>query len=191
MRILAGQYKGREILPPPGRSITRPITGHVKKSLFAMLGESLQDQTIIDLYCGTGTMGIEALSRGARQCYFAEMDPRVIERLRQNLTDLRATDRAVIWRGDVLAKFRDWVTAVTSPVDAVFIDPPYADARECDWQKMADAIFAPLGGKLSDNDGVAVLRTDELAAVPEKLGPLTLTKQRQYGDMVLRFYMKE
>jgi len=191
VRILAGLYKGREILPPPGMSITRPITGHVKKSLFSMLGESLQDQTVIDLYCGTGTMGIEALSRGAKQCFFAEMDPRVLERLKQNLETLRASDRAVIWRGDVQTKLCGWITGVSNPVDAVFIDPPYADAREWDWSKMGEAIFAPLARVLSDNDGVAVLRTDELAAVPETLGPLTMTKMRKYGDMILRFYMKE
>ena len=85
MRILAGEYKGRKLLPPPGRAQTRPITGSVKKSLFDMLGVRLVDAIVVDLYCGTGTIGLEALSRGAARCYFAERDRAVLERLRRNI----------------------------------------------------------------------------------------------------------
>ena len=166
------------------------MTGLVKKSLFAMLGEELHGQTVIDLYCGTGTMGIECLSRGAARCFFAEKDPRVLERLARNLRDLRATDRATVWRGDVEARLTEWLTQVQAPVDVAFVDPPYADARQWDWQRAADAIFMPLAPKLSENDGCVVLRTDEHADVPDTLGPLTCTRVKAYGDMAVRFFLK-
>ena len=190
MRILAGEFRGREILPPPGKSVTRPVTGHVKKSLFALLGEDLRGQTVIDLYCGTGTMGIECLSRGVSRCFFAEKDPRVVERLTRNLRDLRAADRAVIWRGDVQARLADWLAQVMTAVDVVFVDPPYADARRWDWSRAAEAIFAPLAPRLADNDGCVVLRTDAHADAPDTLGGLTCSRIKTYGDMVLRFFVR-
>jgi len=190
MRILSGQFRGREILPPPGKSITRPVTGLVKKSLFSMLGEELPGQTVLDLYCGTGTMGLECLSRGAKRCFFAEKDPRVVERLARNLRDLRVTDRATIWRGDVEARLASWLIQVTDPVDVAFVDPPYADARFLDWSRTAETIFVPLAPRLSDNDGCVVLRTDEHAAVPDELGGLQCSRTKNYGDMVVRFFVK-
>lgn len=184
MRIISGLYKGRNLLPPPGKSITRPITGSVKKSLFAMLGEDLSGQVVIDLYCGTGTMGIEALSRGAARCFFAELDPAVIARLQRNLQDVDAMDRSVIWRGDIEARLAGWLSNVDSPADVVFVDPPYATAREWDWPRAAERIFAPLAAKLAP-EGVIVLRNDERAEVPPEIGPLKTGRVKRYGDMVL------
>ena len=177
-------------MPPPGKSVTRPVTGLVKKSLFSMLGEDLAGQTVLDLYCGTGTMGIECLSRGATRCFFAEKDPRVVERLVRNLRDLRADGRAVVWRGDVESRLTDWLDQVADPVDVAFIDPPYADARTWDWQRVAETIFAPLAPRLADGDGCIVLRTDDRAAVPDTLGRLQCSRVKTYGDMAVRFFTK-
>ena len=93
MRILAGSLKGREVLPPPGMN-TRPITSMVKKSLFDTLAPYLQDAVVADLYCGTGTMGIEAISRGAKQCYFADRDSGALSRLRKNIQTLGLDERS-------------------------------------------------------------------------------------------------
>ena len=109
MRIIAGQYKGREILSPVGRETTRPITGLVRKSLFGMLGEDLTGQTVLDLYCGTGTLGLEALSRGAEHCWFADRDRSALHLLRRNLELLGAGDRGTIWPGDVVSRLAGWV----------------------------------------------------------------------------------
>ena len=177
-------------MSPPGKSVTRPVTGLVKKSLFSMLGEELSGQTVIDLYCGTGTMGLECLSRGARRCFFAEKDPRVVERLVRNLRDLRVMDRATIWRGDVQARLAGWLDQVADPVDVAFVDPPYADARNWDWQRAAETIFSPLAPHLAEADGCVVLRTDEHADVPDTLGPLQCSRVKTYGDMVIRFFVK-
>jgi 16S rRNA (guanine(966)-N(2))-methyltransferase RsmD len=187
MHILAGMYKGRKLLPPPGKSITRPITGMVKKSLFGMLGEDLAGQVVADLFCGTGTLGIEALSRGAERCYFAECDRAVLDRLRRNLRDVGAGARGVVWAGDVERQLAGWLAAVDRPLDVVFVDPPYAMAREWDWQAAAEHIFSPLAAKL-DPGGTVVLRMDDGAKYPQELGPLKAGRIRTYGNMVLAMF---
>lgn len=190
MRILAGQYKGRTLLPPPNEAITRPITGSVKKSLFAMLGENLSGQTIVDLYCGTGTLGIESLSRGAARCYFAELDGRVIGRLQRNIADVGAAGQSVIWRGDVEKSLEGWLEQVESPVDVAFLDPPYAQARQWDWPRITQAILDPLARKLAE-DGVVVLRCETLVEVPADLGALEVGRVRTYGNMMLTMLVRK
>lgn len=189
MRIIAGLHKGRSLLPPPGKSITRPITGSVKKSLFAMLGEDLSGQVILDLFCGTGTMGIEAISRGAKFCYFAERDPSVIERLVRNLRDIGIADQGTVWRGDVFALLAKWLAPVNAAFDVVFVDPPYAMAREWDWAETNEAIFQPAAAKLAP-EGVIVLRTDDSIVIPKNIGNLEVTRTRKYGTMVVTMLMK-
>jgi len=184
MRILAGIYKGKSLLSPPGQSITRPITGHVKKSLFGMLGEDLTGYRVLDLYCGTGTLGLEALSRGAEACCFAELDRRVVERLKRNIQDVGAQARSTIWVGDVAARLTHWLAGLQWKADLAFVDPPYAQARLWDWQRMTDAVFAPLAGGMAEG-GIVTLRVPAEVAIPEKLGPLKLLRHRLYGDMAL------
>lgn len=199
MRIIAGIYKGRDLLPPPGKSSTRPITGSVKKSLFGMLGEDLTGQFAADLFCGTGTLGIEALSRGAAHCCFAERDPRVAAVLMRNLQDCRATQHATIWRGDVTRDLERWLAELDRPLDLAFVDPPYVVAQEW-WPgdakdsvpsraSIVDDVFTPLAGRLAE-DGIVVVRTDNRAVVPENLGPLSVIRVRQYGNMVVRLLKK-
>lgn len=184
MYILAGQFKGRQLLSPEGKGTTRPITGHVKKSLFAMLGEMLTGQTVLDLYCGTGTMGLESISRGAKRCYFADRDPFALSQLSQNIKTLGVADKCVTWNGDIEAGLATWVSQVSDPIDVAFVDPPYATAREWDWNAAGEKIFAPLAPRLAD-DGVVVLRVGERTTVPETLGGLVTGRVRAYGDMLL------
>jgi 16S rRNA (guanine966-N2)-methyltransferase len=190
MRIIAGRYKGREILSPVGRETTRPITGLVRKSLFGMLGEDLTGQTVLDLYCGTGTLGLEALSRGAEHCWFADRDRSALHLLRRNLELLGAGDGGTIWAGDVVSRLAGWVGGLSGPVDVAFVDPPYADARRWDWALAGRAIFAPLAGRLAE-DGVAVLRLPGDVEVPGELGGLTAGRFRRYGDMLLVLLIRQ
>ena len=184
MYILAGQFKGRLLLSPEGKGTTRQITGHVKKSLFAMLGEMLNGQTVLDLYCGTGTMGLESLSRGAKRCYFADRDPFALTQLGQNIKTLNVADKCTTWSGDIEACLGRWVNEVTDPIDVAFVDPPYATAREWDWASASEKVFAPLAPRLA-SDGVVVLRVGDRTTVPETLGGLVTGRVREYGDMLL------
>lgn len=183
MRIIGGRYKGRDLLPPQG-SGTRPITGLVKKSLFGMLGEDLTGAVVLDLYCGTGTMGLEAASRNARHIYFAEKDRSALGRLSQNIRMLSAQDRCTVWAGDVTHRLHKWVAGVPDPVDVAFVDPPYQQVREWPWEEIIQDVFAPLAARLAA-EGVVVLRSPADAALPASFGPLVVYRTRLYGDMTL------
>jgi 16S rRNA (guanine966-N2)-methyltransferase len=184
MRIIGGQLKGRAILPPPAASQTRPITGLVKKSLFGMLGEDLTGYVVLDLYCGTGTLGLEALSRGATRCWFAECDGKVVRQLKRNIDELRVSGRSAVWVGDVAARLALWLGEVPQKIDLAFVDPPYEQARQWDWLSVTRTIFAPLAGRLAA-DGVVTLRAPVGLAVPDELGGLQVVRRRTYGDMGL------
>ena len=190
MRILAGEYKGRTLLSPPSGSVTRPITGRVKKSLFDMLGDRLLDAAVVDLYCGTGSMGLEALSRGARACWFAERDRRVVSRLRRNIEAVGAGEICGVWPGDATKRLAERLAEVDGPVDVAFVDPPYAAARRWSWDAVAEAIFRPLAERLAD-DGLVVLRLPAGVELPERVGGLTVVRVRLYGDMALAMLRRE
>jgi 16S rRNA (guanine(966)-N(2))-methyltransferase RsmD len=184
LRILAGLYKGRNLLPPPGKSPTRPITGAVKKSIFDILAGWLPDSTVVDLYCGTGTLGIEALSRGARRCFFADRDKPVLARLRRNLETVGAIDRCTIWGGDIPARLAVWLGGLDGSVDVAFVDPPYEQTRRWDWREVAETVFDPLSGSLAP-DGLVMLRLPGDVEPPERIGRLVPRRIQRYGDMTV------
>lgn len=182
MQILAGLYRGRRLLPPPPGSDTRPITGLVKKSLFGMIAPRLPGATVLDLYCGTGTLGLEALSQGAERCFFAERDRRVLARLKQNIHTLVLMDRCVVWGGDVSGGLAEWLDRVNLRADVVFVDPPFETARRWSWGEVERTIFVPVARHLSSS-GVVALRLPSRVQGPDKIGPLRTWKSRHYGGM--------
>ena len=184
MRILAGKFRGRLLLPPPQHTQTRPITGRAKKSLFDTLGPYLDQAVVLDLYSGTGTMGFEALSRGAAHCIFAEKDRKVIERLKTNIRDFGVSEITTVWSGDIQITLRPRLAGMGQTPDLIFLDPPYVDARRWDWEKAEANIFAPLADKLAD-DGLVALRTPKGVTVPQTLAGLTEFRTKTYGSMVV------
>ncbi len=125
MRVVAGEAKGRALVAPPA-SVTRAATERIRESLFAILDPLLEGARVLDLFAGAGTLGIEALSRGAERATFVERDPAALSALRRNLA---ATGFAA--RSDVIpravAAFLDGAPA--GPFDLVFCDPPFADVE--------------------------------------------------------------
>jgi len=186
MQILAGQFKGRRLLGPKGARTTRPITAAVRKSLFDILAGRLDRAVVVDLFSGTGTIGLEALSRGAAMCCFAERDGVALARLRRNIRTVGAGERSLVWAGDVLAGLAGRLAGLGRAVDVAFVDPPYALSRTWSWRDAAGRIFAPLADALAD-DGTVVLRTDVSATVPRNVAALALERIKRYGDMQLAF----
>ena len=190
MRIQAGLHKGRVLLSPPASSVTRPITGMAKKSLFDTLADWMPEAIVVDLYCGTGSMGLEALSRGARRIVFAEMDRRVLDRLRRNIEALGAGDACTVWAGDATRGLARRLGELGEKIDLAFVDPPYADLRKWDWSAAERTLFEPIAAHLA-SDGVVVLRMPDDAALPEggveglELAGLTCRRVKRFGDMVL------
>ena len=148
------------------------------------LAHRLGDAVVLDLYCGTGTLGLEALSRGAGQCCFAEKDRAVVQRLRRNIDTLGVADRCVVWQGDVTARLAGWLNALDAAVDVAFVDPPYADSRRWDWPRVEQALFTPLAERLA-GDGIVALRTPAGLALPEVFERLHVRRTRRYSDMVV------
>lgn len=125
MRIIAGQFRRRKLLANPGRT-TRPITDVAKEVLFERLAGDIAGKRIADVFSGTGTIGLEALSRGALGVVFVEKDRRAVELLRKNVEMLGVQDRTLCWETDALrCSYRPRGVDHLLPFDTVFFDPPY------------------------------------------------------------------
>jgi 16S rRNA (guanine966-N2)-methyltransferase len=125
VRIIAGKYRRRKLRTRAGL-VTRPITDRVKETLFELLGDELDGRRVADVFAGTGTLGLEALSRGAASVVFIESDRRAQELLRENVALLGATDAVLCWQTDVLwTSFRPKGVPHLIPYDVVFFDPPF------------------------------------------------------------------
>ena len=130
MRIIAGEFRRRKLLASPGLT-TRPITDRVKETLFERIGDDIVDRKIADVFAGTGSLGLEALSRGATSVVFIESDRRAFELLRQNVVTLGVEHRALCWRTDALrSSFHPKGVDPFLPFDVVFFDPPYRMAMQ-------------------------------------------------------------
>ncbi len=125
MRIIAGQRRGHKF-DGPGDKVTRPTSDLVRESLFNILGVAVEDLLVIDLFAGTGALGLEALSRGAGRAIFVERSRDNAALIRRNIATLRYEDRARVIVADAYRWARAYVPDEAEPV-VVFVDPPYAD----------------------------------------------------------------
>ncbi len=181
MRIIAGEFRNRKLLPPEG-NLTRPITDRVKQSVFDIVTPRLENAVIYDLFAGTGSLGLESLSRGAAAATFFESDRSARALLQKNITALAVEDRAKIVPGDLL----QWFATEPEPdrrVDMVFLDPPYRFLAE-----RADELIA-LAGKIVARHlsphGWVVFRHDIRDRL--ELPPLHVFDVRDYGSMRVEF----
>jgi 16S rRNA (guanine966-N2)-methyltransferase len=123
VRIIAGELRGRKLARVPGQQ-TRPTADRVRESIFNILGDSVQDALVLDLFAGTGAMGIEALSRGAEFVLFADYDKTAITALEKNIKRCALESRAKIIQWDIL-KNLNVISSLQPAFNLVFIDPPY------------------------------------------------------------------
>jgi len=121
MRIIGGELRGRVIQAPPGRG-TRPMASRVREAMFQALAPWLPDGRLLDLFAGSGCLGLEALSRGAREVIFVERDPKVVTLIRENVEELRMQERAQVRGGDALVPY-SWNGEAWA--DVILFDPPY------------------------------------------------------------------
>jgi 16S rRNA (guanine966-N2)-methyltransferase len=172
MRIIAGTWRGRRIVAPSGRA-TRPMLDRVREAVFSTLMPWLPDAIVLDLFAGSGSLGLEALSRGARRVRFVERGAPALTALRKNVGELRARDRTEITVGDALAPAR-WL----GDVDVAFVDPPYALLEE-----RRPAVLRAVERLVADHlaaDGVAVLHVPHGALDATELAA-TDARVRRYG----------
>jgi 16S rRNA (guanine966-N2)-methyltransferase len=145
MRIIAGQRRGHKIDGPRASANTRPTSDLVRESLFNILGELVIDRTVIDLFAGTGALGLEALSRGAGRAIFVEKDRECVGLIHRNVATLRYEDRATVRHADAYRWARTFQPADDHAV-VVLLDPPYQDYDRR--EKVLNQTIAQLVGKM-------------------------------------------
>lgn len=126
MRVIAGKARSMPLKTPAGRD-TRPTTDRIKETLFNILQADVPGSVFVDLFSGSGAIGIEALSRGAETCYFVENDARAAECIRENVAFTKMTDQAVLLKADVFGALHQ---IPEKEVDIIFMDPPYEQGLE-------------------------------------------------------------
>ncbi len=178
MRVIAGELGGRRLQAPRGRA-TRPTSDRVREALFAML-DDVAGARVLDLFAGSGALGIEALSRGAAEAVFVERDAPALRALRANLDALDLQPpRAIVRGGEALAALRS-ARRRKETYDLLFIDPPYSQAR--DWGPELSTALPPLLRSAAR----VVVESDRRA--PLQLG-LELERERRYGDTTIRIHL--
>src|SRR5205807_2589067 len=132
MRIIAGEHRGRRLLAPEAGDVTRPVTDRAKQSLFDILAPRIDAAGVYDLFSGTGSMGLESLSRGAAHVTFFESDRSALARLRKNIAALNEGHRSRVVAGDLFRWFAapSGAASERGPADLIFLDPPYRFVRE-------------------------------------------------------------
>lgn len=182
MRVIAGVARGRK-LAAPQHGNTRPTPDRVREALFSALASTLVDARVLDLFAGSGALGIEALSRGARTATFVERDADTAAVLRRNLTvlpqDVQQRARLVV---DDAARALDRLGRANEPFDLIFADPPYAtDAYDAVLHAVASAnLLAP--------SGAVVLEHPRTRTAPEPAAGLVLVRSRAYGSVCITSY---
>lgn len=180
MRVIGGEAKGKKLVSASGEG-TRPITDRVKESLFDILAPYVADSTVLDLFAGTGGVGIEALSRGARLAVFVDSDRRAIRAIRRNLDNTGLTARADVYQRDAFQFIRSWRG---EPFDLVYVAPPQYHEL---WERaLRDLEGSPL--LASDCLVVAQIHPKEYRELA--LESLELADQRRYGSTALCFYRR-
>lgn len=173
MRVISGKYKGRKI---DGFEIngTRPTMNRVKESLFGMIQNKLEDSICLDLFAGTGSLGIEAMSMNSKKCYFVEKNPEMIKILKNNIKGIENT---VVISGDYKKALKEF----DEQIDIVFLDPPYDD------NLITPAIKLLKDYNLLKDSAYIICEYEK-----EKIDcNLKIIKEKKYGNKNIRIYKNE
>lgn len=186
MRVVAGTQKGRHLKNPQGLDC-RPTSSRVREALFSILSPYIEGAHVLDLYAGTGALGLEALSRGAKHAVFVENQAAAVRLLRDNIERCGYDQCAIVHAQDVetfLSAPPAWENPPTPTFNIVFADPPY---QHTDLSQVLEQLSQ--SGKLAP-EGRVILEHFVKRAVPARVGSLTQTRQSRYGDTMLTFYQR-
>ncbi len=179
MRIISGEYRGRKLLTPENQDI-RPTSDKVREAVFNILMNDIYGAVCLDLFAGTGGLGIEALSRGADRCYFGDSSREAIRIVRANLRTCGAEDRAEVVPGD----YRKVLGRLKGPLDIVFLDPPYRAGLYASCLELIDSLdlLAP--------DGIIVAERETRVTLPDEAAGFMKVKTRRYGKTSIDLYRR-
>lgn len=175
MRIITGSARGRRLETLAGED-TRPTAQRVKEGLFSVLQFEIEGRRVLDLFAGSGQLGIEALSRGAAGCVFVDKNPAAVEIIRRNLQMTRLAHNAQVLCQDAAA----YLARLAEPVDIAFLDPPYN----------AGLLLPSLTQTAAHMNagGVIVCETDDPHSLPAQVGSFALARTYRYGKIYVGVY---
>lgn len=175
MRVITGTAKGRRLTTLEGEDI-RPTAAKVKGAIFNSIQFDIEGRTVLDLFAGSGQLGIEALSRGAKKAFFVDLSREAIKVINDNLEHCRLKDNASVFNGDSIS----YLKTTREKFDIVFIDPPYKK------QLAVKALSLVLN--IMNDGGIIVCETDIKEELPDAVGEYTVTKQDTYSKTKLTIY---
>ena len=176
MRVITGSARGRVLKELQGME-TRPTTGKVKESLFSIIQFDIEGRRVLDLFAGTGQLGIEALSRGAAECVFVDRRADAVKLIRENVALCKLEDRAKIRQGEALPYLRSG-----EKFDIVFLDPPYASGL------LAQALTDIAAFDICRAHGIIIAESAADTVLPAMPSPYALYREYRYGKIKLTVY---
>lgn len=182
MRVIAGTAKGKRLKAPSGLN-TRPVTDMIKEALFNVLGAQVSGSRFLDLFAGSGSVGIEALSRGAALVVFIDRDSRAAAVVKDNLNNCGFDQaRYEVYRNDVF-KAIDILERRRAKFDYIYIDPPFTD------EEIFDRILHRIDqAKIMNSKGIVIIRTRRKRVLPGDLNFLKAYRVNDYGESTLHYY---
>ena len=177
MRIIAGDYKGRRLTSPADNRV-RPTTDKVKEAIFSILTNEIYGSYVLDLFAGSGNLGLEALSRGAEHCWFGDSSRDSIKLIRENVLYCKADDKSTIKAGD----YRKVLARITEQMDVILLDPPYGKGLLPDCFELIEEY------DLLAENGVIMAEHQKDEVLPDEIGKFTKIKERTYGKVVVSIY---
>jgi 16S rRNA (guanine966-N2)-methyltransferase len=181
MRVIAGKYRSRR-LKGPGAMRVRPTSDRLRETLFNILGPSIADSYFVDLFAGTGAVGIEAISRGARDVFFVESSAKAARLVRDNLASLEIRTGAEVIEADAIRGL-ERLAARRLIADFIFLDPPYEKADE--YSEVLEFLDA---SHLIAPRGIVIVEHFSKMELPQRLDRLECTREIEQGDTLLSFY---
>lgn len=183
MRIITGIARGRKLASPEGEN-TRPTSDRVKESLFNIIQVQVPGAKILDLYAGTGNLGLEALSRGAQHCTFIEKDKTAYRVLRQNIEGIKFHEMSESFNQEASTALKI-LSKRGLKFDIIFLDPPYGRGMV----ESSITSISSLG--LGEEECLIISESDLGDNIPEKIGDYTRNRTEKYGRTVISFWNKE
>jgi 16S rRNA (guanine966-N2)-methyltransferase len=188
MRIIAGLKRGMNLFSPEGK-VSRPITDRVKESLFNVLYKyNLPAGAVVaDMFCGVGSLGLEALSRGAEFVTFIERDVKIADVLKKNISKAGFNELCKVLNADAFKVVDKIYDSGRRKCNLIFVDPPYIMTGDNDESSKMTGLMHLLPGQLSPG-GIVIVRTASTTVLSEQYGQLKMLERRQWGTMACNFY---
>lgn len=186
MRVIAGEFRSRKLEAPHGMA-TRPTSDRLRETLFNVLGPRVEGSRFVDLYAGSGAVGIEAISRGAQFVWFAEKAPPALKAIRANLAALKIASGYAIEDRSV-RRLLESMAAKERSADIVFLDPPYEAEQE---YASTLELLARLACTVLADGGIVIAEHTRKKPLEERYGALVRTRVLEQGDAALSFYAQK